>query len=69
MPYTYKSLTIAWLVFFAVFAVSVWGGVGTGKWFAVLLIVALGAPALVLRPSAAALTAGELPGRPAEALR
>ena len=69
MPYTYKSLAIAWLVFFAVFAVSVWGGVGTGRWFAVLLIVALGAPALVLRSSGAAATAAVLPGRPAEALR
>jgi hypothetical protein len=47
MPYTYKSLAFAWLIIFALFAVSA-SGAARGWWFVLLLALAA-VPALVLR--------------------
>jgi uncharacterized protein (DUF58 family) len=48
MPYTYKSLALAWSIIFALFAASA-SGLAQGGWFVVLLALAIVAPALVLR--------------------
>lgn len=48
MPYTYKSLAVAWLIIFALFAVSAFGGAGRW-WFILLLMAAFAVPALVLK--------------------
>jgi len=56
MPYTYKSLAFAWLIMFALFAVSA-SGVARGGWFVLLLAVAVAVPALVLRSSVQVATA------------
>jgi hypothetical protein len=50
MPYTYASIAIVWLIVLGLFALSASGAV-TGRWLLVLLLVALGAPALILRRS------------------
>ena len=50
MPYTYKSLAFLWLIILALFIVSA-SGVARGPWFALLVAVAIAAPALVLRNS------------------
>jgi hypothetical protein len=51
MPYTYKSLAFAWLIFFALFAVSA-SGAADGWRLILLLAAALSVPALVLRTRA-----------------
>lgn len=48
MPYTYRSLVVAWLTIFALFAVSA-SGVAHGPWFALLVAFAMAVPMLVLR--------------------
>src|SRR6476646_6059648 len=48
VPYTYKSLAFMWLVILALFALT-GSGVVTGRWLLALLMVALAAPALILR--------------------
>jgi hypothetical protein len=50
MPYTYKSIACVWLIVLGLFALSASGTV-TGRWLLLLLLVALGAPALILRRS------------------
>lgn len=61
MPYTYKSVAFVWLIIFALFAVSASGVVG-GRWFILLLLVAVAAPSLVLRsPGRSATTSSERP--------
>jgi len=50
MPYTYTSIAIVWLIVLGLFALSASGAVA-GRWLLLLLLVALGAPALVLRRS------------------
>lgn len=48
MPYTYKSLAYAWLIIFALFAMSA-SGLAGGWWLVLLLAAAVAVPALVLR--------------------
>lgn len=61
MPYTYKSLAVAWLLIFALFAVSV-SGIARGGWFVLLVAVVTAVPALVLRtPVHVATTSAERP--------
>jgi len=48
MPYTYKSLTFMWLIALGLFALTGSGAVA-GKWVLACLLIALAAPALVLR--------------------
>jgi hypothetical protein len=55
MPYTYRSLTFAWLITLALFAASA-SGVFVGWSFVALLAVAFAAPWLVLRSPAEANT-------------
>jgi uncharacterized protein (DUF58 family) len=56
MPYTYKSLAFAWLIIFALFAVSA-SGVARGWWFGLLLAAAVAVPTLVLKSQADGATA------------
>jgi hypothetical protein len=51
MPYTYKSLALAWLIFFALFAMSASGAAG-GWRLLLLLAAAFLVPAIVLRTRA-----------------
>src|SRR5581483_627681 len=53
MPYTYRSLAFAWLIVFALLAVSS-SGVVRGWWFAALVAAAVAVPSLVLRRRVAA---------------
>jgi hypothetical protein len=55
MPYTYRSLTFAWLITLALFVASA-SGVFVGWSFVALLAVAFAAPWLVLRSPAEANT-------------
>jgi hypothetical protein len=48
MPYTHKSLALAWLSIFALYAVSA-SGVAQGRWFVLLLAVGIAVPALLLK--------------------
>ena len=48
MPYTYKSIAGVWLIVVGLFVLSASGAV-TGRWLLLLLLIALGAPALILR--------------------
>jgi len=48
MPYTYTSLVFLWLVTLGLFAVSASGALA-GFWLMLLLVIALAAPALILR--------------------
>jgi len=61
MPYTYKSFAFAWLIIFALLAVSA-SGVTRGWWLGLLIAVAITVPALVLRSRSDVATAS--PGRP-----
>jgi len=51
MPYTYKSLAFAWLIFFGLFAMSASGAAG-GWRLILLLAAAFVVPAIVLRTRA-----------------
>jgi hypothetical protein len=51
MPYTYLSLAFAWLIIFALFAVSA-SGAASGWWLVLVIAAALALPALVLRSQA-----------------
>lgn len=59
MQYTYKSLTVVWLITFALFALTGFGGVA-GPWLLVLVAVALAAPALILKRPAVGTTTTSL---------
>jgi uncharacterized protein (DUF58 family) len=48
MPYTYRSLTFMWLIALGLFALTASGAVA-GRWVLACLLIALAAPALVLR--------------------
>lgn len=48
MPYTYTSIAFVWIIVLGLFALSASGAV-TGRWLLLLLVVALAAPALILR--------------------
>jgi hypothetical protein len=48
MPYTYKSIAGVWLIVLGLFVLTASGAV-TGRWLLLLLLIALGAPALILR--------------------
>lgn len=48
MPYTNKSIAFVWLMTFGLFALS-GSGVIPGRWLLPFLLVALAAPALILR--------------------
>jgi hypothetical protein len=50
MPYTYASVAFVWLIVLGLFALSASGAV-TGRWLLLLLLVAFGAPTLILRRS------------------
>jgi hypothetical protein len=56
MPYTSKSLALAWLIISALFAVSA-SGMARGGWLVLLLAVAFAVPALVLRSAVDVATA------------
>jgi hypothetical protein len=60
MPFTYRSLTFAWLIALALFAASA-SGVFVGWSFVALLAVAFAAPWLVLRSPAEANTSSLQP--------
>ena len=61
MPYTYKSLAFAWLIFLALFAMSA-SGAASGWRLILLLAAAFVVPAIVLRTRAdAAATSSERP--------
>lgn len=53
MPYTTRSLAFTWLIILALCAVSVSGSF-QGRWFVLLVAVALATPALVLKDAASA---------------
>lgn len=48
MPYTYKSLALAWLITLGLFALTA-TGVVAGAWLILLILLALATPALILR--------------------
>jgi hypothetical protein len=48
VPYRYKSLAFVWFITFGLFALT-GSGVVTGSWLFPFLLVALAAPALILR--------------------
>jgi hypothetical protein len=57
MPYTNKSLTWAWFITFGLFVVT-GSGVATGVWLLLFFLIALAAPAFILRhPSPIPVTA------------
>jgi hypothetical protein len=60
MPYTNKSLAMVWLITVALFALTGSGAVA-GWWVLLIVLVALAAPALMLRsPSPKGMTAGNV---------
>jgi hypothetical protein len=61
MPYTYRSLTFAWLIILTLVALSA-SGAADGWWLILLLAAALALPALILRTQANAVAAS--PERP-----
>jgi hypothetical protein len=62
MPYTNKSLALVWFVACTLFVI-VGSGEVTRTWLLVLVLVALSAPAVLLRGRAPALTVAPIPPR------
>jgi hypothetical protein len=61
MTYTNKSLTWAWLITFGLFVLTA-SGVATGSWRLLLFLIAVAAPALILKsPRPVRVTATALP--------